>query len=186
MCGARMLRSFTCPLQAQLSFNEGWRQVQCGRHAEAVACFTSAHSKGYSLAAAHLSWLLLFGFPGVPQDHSRAFGLLASVNHAQCCHCQGCLACCYAEGWGAPKTPALALALAEQSASAGSCFGLYMMGWFLENGGGVAEVNKSLALELYKRAASMGLAAAQYNAGFMYAVACSSSERVHLPPIPDF
>jgi TPR repeat protein len=59
-----------------------------------------------------------------------------------------------------------------------------MTGWFHENGGGVAEVNKSLALELYERAASMGLAAAQNNAGFMYAAACSS-ERVHLLPIPD-
>ena len=184
MYGARMLRSVTFPLQAQQFFNEGWLQLQCGRHAEAVASFTSAHSKGYSPAAAHLSWLLLFGFPGVAQDRNRAFELLASANHAQCCHCQGCLACCYAEGWGAPKNPALALALAKQSASAGSCFGLYMTGWFRENGGGVAEVNKSLALELYERAASMGLAAAQNNAGFMYAAACSS-ERVHLLPIPD-
>jgi hypothetical protein len=62
-----------------------------------------------------------------------------------------------------------ALRFAETSAASGSAFGLYMMGWFSENGNGVAVVNRPLALAYYKHASSLGLAAAHNNAGFMCA-----------------
>jgi hypothetical protein len=144
--------------------------VQAGRHSLAFASFTSALSKGHSPALAHLSWLLLFGGAGVPPNRDRACMLVRAREFASCRHCQGCLSCCYAEGWGANKNLKRALALAQKSAAAGSAFGLYMMGWLHERGGGgVAVVNRPLALAFYKQAAALGLAAAQNNAGFMCA-----------------
>ncbi len=160
--------------QAQHLFDEGKCLLQSGRHSDAAATFSRAMSQGHSLALAHLSWLLLFGGAGVPHDRARAFELLRSRECARCCHCQGCISCCYAEGWGTEKNPTLALHLAQQSAAAGSVFGLYMMGWLHDNGIAVAAVNQPLALAFYERAAAAGLAAAQNNAGFM----CAASRGV--------
>ncbi len=155
-------------------FDEGNLHNQAGRHELAAASFSLALSKGHSPALAHLSWLLLFGGVGVSQDRDRAFKLLRSRKVIECCHCQGCLSCCYAEGWGAPKNPKRAFLLAQKSAAGGSAFGLHMMGSFHENGHGVTAVNRPLALSFYKQAAALGLAAAQNNAGFM----CSQGEGV--------
>lgn len=143
--------------------------MQAGLHADAAASLSRAVSQKHAPAAAHLSWLLLFGGVGIPQDRSKAFSLVRCRQFAGCCHCQGCLACCYAEGWGTSKNLTRALRLAETSAASGSAFGLYMMGWFSENGNGVAVVNRPLALAYYKHASSLGLAAAHNNAGFMCA-----------------
>jgi len=165
---------FLCPLlalftrhflQAKDCFEEGKCHVQSGRHADAATSFSMAMSHGHSLAVAHLSWLLLFGGVGLAKDYKRAIALARSGQH--CHHCQGCLSCCYAEGWGVPKNSRRGLLLAKKSAGSGSVFGLYMMGWFHENGEGTTLANPPLALAFYKQAASLGLAAAQNNAGFM-------------------
>ncbi len=155
--------------QPQELFDEGKRLMQAGLHADAAASFSLAVSKRHTPAAAHLSWLLLFGGAGLPQDRNRAFSLVRSRQFASCSHCLGCLACCYAEGWGVCRNATRALCLAEKSAAGGSAFGLYMMGWFSENGNGVAVVNRPLALAYYKHASSLGLAAAHNNAAFMCA-----------------
>lgn len=154
---------------AQRLLDEGKSHLQSGRHVDAAASFSLAISMGNSLALAHLSWLLLFGGAGVSPDHTRAHELLRSRKHFSCCHCQGCLSCCFAEGWGVPKNIKRAAQLAERSASAGSVFGLYMMGWLHECDSGAFPVNRPLALAFYEQAADMGLAAAQNNAGFMCA-----------------
>ena len=156
------------PFQAQDFFEEGKCHVQSGRHADAAASFSLAVAKGHVHALAHLSWLLLFGGAGLAQDRKKAFELARSGERLNCFDCLGCLSCCYAEGWGGvPKNSRRGLLLAKKSAGADSIFGLYMMGWFHENGEGAAQANRPLALALYKQAASLGLAAAQNNAGFM-------------------
>ncbi len=167
MVSVGLLRRAAVAPQAQHFYDEGKRHLQSGRHSDAVGSFSLAKSKGHSLALAHLSWLLLFGGAAVPQDRDRACALLQRRKRASCCHIQGCLSCCYAEGWGVPKNLERAVQLAKQSAIADSPFGLYMMGWLHENGSGGVCVDRPLALEFYERAAALGLAAAQNNAGFM-------------------
>jgi TPR repeat protein len=116
---------------------------------------------------AHLSYMLIFGRPGVARDLKRGFELASAGAGLGCAHSKGALSRCYVTGWGVAKDEARGLALGRESEAAGSCFGQYVVGWCYDNGcGGVAQ-DYAEAVRLYRLAADQGHAAAQFNLGNM-------------------
>jgi TPR repeat protein len=110
------------------------------------------------LLYAHRATILLEGRKGVPKNLKRAFDLASIGAEFGCPHCKGVLARCYLAGYGCQLDLALAERLAQESADAGSRYGLYVLGWLAYEKGRVVA-----AKTYWKKAADLGLAVAQFN-----------------------
>lgn len=102
--------------------------------------------------------VLLEGREGVPKNLKRAFALASIGAEFGCYHCKGVLARCFFAGYGCQLDLALAERLAQESADAGSRYGLYVLGYL------AYEKGRFVAAKTYwQKAADLGLAVAQFN-----------------------
>jgi TPR repeat protein len=115
---------------------------------------------------AALSWLLIDGKCGIAKDFKKAFEVAMEGNRLNCVHSRGALARCYFAGRGVTQDTELALNLARESAAAGSCYGHFVLGTALFQGGTHQDYIR--AISHWRIAAAQGLAAAQHNLGTMY------------------
>ena len=102
--------------------------------------------------------ILLEGRKGVPKNYERAFALASIWAEFGCHHCNGVLARCFLAGNGCQLDLAKAERLAQESADAGSRYGLYVLGWLAYEKGRVVA-----AKTYWQKAADLGLAVAQFN-----------------------
>lgn len=102
--------------------------------------------------------VLLEGREGVPKNLKRAYALASIGAEFGCPHCKGVLARCFLAGYGCQLDLALAESLAQESADAGSRYGLYVLGWLAYEKGRVVA-----AKTYWQKAADMGMAVAQFN-----------------------
>jgi hypothetical protein len=149
-------------------FRHGLALHRACEFAAAAARFDLACKLGHARAHAELSWMLSFGREGVRRDLVRSLQLADSGVRLGCCDCKGALAHCLLNGHGCAKNAALALTLAQQSAAAGSRFGLYMLGKMYRNAAAGVQHDLAAAAELYHAAAEQHLAEAQYSLGLMH------------------
>jgi hypothetical protein len=149
-------------------FQHGVALHRACEFAVAAARFDLACKLGHASAHAELSWMLTFGREGVRRDKARSLQLADSGVRLGCCDCKGALAHCLLYGYGGAENAALALTLAQQSAAAGSRFGLYMLGKMYRNASAGLAHDLAAAAELYRAAAGQHLAEAQYSLGLMH------------------
>lgn len=99
----------------------------------------------------------------VPKNSRIAFALASlGVRHG-CPHCKGVLARCFLGGIGCDESIVVAKYLAEKSASAGSRYGHFVLGYLAYDIGHI-----ELAKYHWQIAADLGLAVAQVNLGMLF------------------
>jgi hypothetical protein len=152
-------------------FRKGQRLYEQQHYSDAAKSWGHAALLQHGASHAFLSDMLIYGRPAVPQDEMRAFELAAAGAAMGCVHSKGALGSCLVLGIGVVQDARKGLALARESAAAGSCFGQNNLGYMLHYVSGISHgiaQDYAEALCLYRLAAAQGLAAAQSNLGYMY------------------
>jgi TPR repeat protein len=177
--------------QAERCFEEGQRLYGQQRYRDSATSWGQAAMLNHGPSHAFLSSMLFEGRADVPKDCDRAFQMAAAGAVLGCAHSKGALGRCYVYGGRvASRLPAQferdvakGLALGRQSAAAGSCFGLFVVGRCFEAGWNLAR-DDAQALRLYSLAAAQGHAHAQNRLGSMFeegrGVAQDDAEAVRL------
>jgi TPR repeat protein len=153
---------------AETLFQEGQRLYGEQRYREAAKSWGQAALLQHAPSHAFLSSLLFEGRGDVPKDEQRAFEFASGGAALDCAHSKGALGRCLAYGAGVAEDVGRGLALARESAAAGSCFGQFVVGKCYDAGwGGVAQ-DDTEAVGWYRLAAAQGHQVAQYNLGVMF------------------
>jgi TPR repeat protein len=122
-------------------------------------------------ARAALAAILLEGRRGVPKNPNKAFALASFGASHGCPHCIGVKARCRLGGFGCPENLAEAERLAKESATAGSRYGYFVLGYLAHDKG-----HDDLAQEYWQKAADLGLAVAQVNLAKLLNIKCLRME----------
>jgi TPR repeat protein len=141
-------------LQAQACSDLAKRLAATGDIAAATVQQELAVSYGHLPSRADLAWILTDGRQGVPKNCQKAYQLVEQGARLKCCHCKGALSRCLAGAFGCLKDPERCRQLAHESASAGSKYGQYMVGWLHHTGWGGTVKNMGEAVAQYRLAAA--------------------------------
>jgi TPR repeat protein len=179
-------------------FEEGQLQYEQHRFSDAVRSWGQAALLRHGASHAFLSNMLLEGRPDVPRDKKRAFELAAAGAAMSCAHSKGMLSIChywFCDRDSGPchwcgevccvEHPEKVIALARESAAAGSCFGQYLLGECYRTRYDGCGEDYDEVIRLFRLAAAQGLAQAQYHLGDIFLigemdVARDSAEAVRL------
>jgi TPR repeat protein len=151
---------------ADCLFKEGQRSYEQMRFSEASESWGQAALLQHAPSHAFLSSLLIDGRLGVRDDEKQAFELAQIGAAMGCAHSKGVLAffCTEIEG---REDIEKGIALARESAAAGSCFGQYVLGRCCDCGWGVAQ-DCDEGMRLRRLAAANGSGRAQYDLAMAY------------------
>jgi hypothetical protein len=150
--------------QGDRLFEEGVRLYGEQRFSDSAKSWGHAALLRHGPSHAHLSSMMFEGREGVPFNKHRAFQLASAGVVLGCVHSKGALGRCYISDLF--QDVAKGLALARESAAAGSCFGQFVVGECYDEARGVTR-DRAEAVRLYRLAAAQGHAGAQYNLGAM-------------------
>lgn len=150
--------------QGDRLFEEGVRLYGEQRFSDSAKSWGHAALLRHGPSHAHLSSMMFEGREGVPFNKHRAFQLASAGVVLGCVHSKGALGRCYISDLF--QDVAKGLALARESAAAGSCFGQNVVAWCYLNGLCV-EADSAEAIRLFRLAAAQGYVLAQNNVGFM-------------------
>ena len=114
--------------EAEGVFQEGQRLYGEQRFREAAERWGRAALLQHAPSHAFLSNMLQEGRPGLPSDHPRSFKLASAGAAMGCAHSKGVLSQCLITGVSVAVDRAQGLALARESAAAGSLFGQFVVG----------------------------------------------------------
>ncbi len=112
-------------------FRKGQRLYEQQHYSDAAKSWGQAALLQLGASHAFLSNMLIDGRPAVPQDEMRAFELAAAGAAMSCVHSKGALGSCLVLGIGVVRDARKGLALARESAAAGSCFGPNNLGYIV-------------------------------------------------------
>jgi TPR repeat protein len=144
-----------------------------GCYKKAAGQFQKAIDRCHGPSHAQLASMLLNGRPGLPKDIDRVYHLAITGTALGCEHSKGVLAQCLVFGLGIPKDPKKGLALAKESAVAGSFFGLYVIGFF--------EKDYWKSLDILMSAYNLGSVDACFRLGQIYEDGYTFSDNSRIP-----
>jgi TPR repeat protein len=145
--------------QGERLFEQGVRLYGEQRFSESAQSWGHAALLRHGPSHAHLSNMMFEGREGVPFNKHRAFQLASAGVALGCVHSKGALGRCYISDLF--QDVAKGLALARESAAAGSCFGQFVVGACYGEALGVNR-DRAEAIRLYRIAAAQGHAGALY------------------------
>jgi TPR repeat protein len=148
-------------------FQAGQLLYEQQRFRDAARSWGKAALLQHAASHAFLSDMLFVGRFDVAQDKKRAFKLAAAGAGMGCVHSKGALGRCLIFDDDTKKA-AKGLALARESAAAGSCFGQFVVGLVYDEGMVVAAHDYAEAVRQYRLAAAQGHADSQNNLGLMF------------------
>jgi TPR repeat protein len=155
--------ALACRLEAA---HEASMQCELGRYAEALPHLRNAIKWGHLPSRALLAWLTCSGRSCIRRDTQLGGGLFALVVSGAtlgCPDCQGVLSFCFRLGYGCPVSPNRSKFYASLSASAGSRYGLFVLGcWTQDADIANGFACSALALHYFDRASRQYLDIAQY------------------------
>jgi hypothetical protein len=114
---------------AETLFEKGQRMYGEQRYREAAESWEQAALLQHAPSHAFLSSLLFEGRADVAKDEQRAFEFASGGAALGCAHSKGALGRCLVNGAGVAKDVGRGLALARESAAAGSSFGQEAIRW---------------------------------------------------------
>jgi TPR repeat protein len=152
---------------AQTLFLQGKHFYEQQSFSEAAKRWGQATLLCHGASHAYLSYMLLEGRHGVSKYEELAFEVASAGVALNCAHSKGVLSRCFVNGNGVDQDVVKGLALAMESAAAGSSFGQYVLGRCYCIGRGVVK-DYAEAVRWFRLAAEQGHVVAQSTLGFMY------------------
>jgi TPR repeat protein len=147
-------------------FQKGQRSYEQMRFSEAAKSWGQSALLQHAPSHAFLSSIMLDGRPGVRDDEKQAFELAKIGAAMGCAHSKGALAFFFIEIEDREDVEK-GIALASESAAAGSYFGQYVLGRCYNAGWGVAQ-DQDEGMRLSRLAAANGNDRAQLDLGMLY------------------
>jgi TPR repeat protein len=170
-------------------YQESMRLISSGKFVSAAEKLGEGCALGNTRCMAELSWMLCHGRLGLKRQPSRAFELASLGVQTNCPDSMAALSKCLADGCGCEKNLPRSLALAEQSAAAGSRLGHYQLGQLNYNSANFISskyflidnpaMDIEVAVQHFNLAAAQNMPSALVKLGFLREQGCAALPRDH-------